>query len=43
VVEEFAMEQPVPTYLFAFAVGELGCREVGPRTMRRRSSPGRRR
>jgi leukotriene-A4 hydrolase len=32
VVEEFAMEQPVPTYLFAFAVGELGFREVGPRT-----------
>lgn len=32
VVEEFVMEQPVPPYLFAFAVGEIGCREVGPRT-----------
>lgn len=32
VVEEFQMEQPVPPYLFAFAVGELGNREVGPRT-----------
>ncbi|PKI74636.1 hypothetical protein CRG98_004963 [Punica granatum] len=26
------MEQPIPPYLFAFAVGELGFREVGPRT-----------
>ncbi|CAI0411611.1 unnamed protein product [Linum tenue] len=33
VVEEFVMEQPIPPYLFAFAVGELGSREVGPRTM----------
>ncbi|XP_010260146.1 PREDICTED: leukotriene A-4 hydrolase homolog isoform X2 [Nelumbo nucifera] len=32
VVEEFVMEQPVPPYLFAFAVGEIGFREVGPRT-----------
>ncbi|XP_048325801.2 leucine aminopeptidase [Ziziphus jujuba] len=32
VVEEFTMEQPVPSYLFAFAVGEIGFREVGPRT-----------
>ncbi|KAK4366543.1 hypothetical protein RND71_014423 [Anisodus tanguticus] len=32
VVEEFVMEQPIPPYLFAFAVGELGSREVGPRT-----------
>lgn len=32
VVEEFEMNQPVPPYLFAFAVGELGFREVGPRT-----------
>ncbi|XP_027367344.1 leucine aminopeptidase [Abrus precatorius] len=32
VVEEFVMEQPVPPYLFALAVGELGNREVGPRT-----------
>lgn len=31
-VEEFVMEQPIPSYLFAFAVGELGFREVGPRT-----------
>ncbi|MCL7022880.1 hypothetical protein MKW94_020542 [Papaver nudicaule] len=32
VVEEFVMEQPIPPYLFAFAVGKLGFREVGPRT-----------
>ncbi|KAL2249233.1 UNVERIFIED_CONTAM: Leucine aminopeptidase [Sesamum indicum] len=32
VVEAFVMEQPIPPYLFAFAVGELGFREVGPRT-----------
>ncbi|KAH1192250.1 hypothetical protein GLYMA_20G244100v4 [Glycine max] len=32
IVEEFVMEQSVPPYLFAFAVGELGNREVGPRT-----------
>lgn len=32
VVEEFVMEQPIPSYLFAFAVGELGFRDVGPRT-----------
>ncbi|CAM8910717.1 unnamed protein product [Rhodiola kirilowii] len=32
VVEEFVMEQPIPPYLFAFAVGELGFKEVGPRT-----------
>ncbi|KAM7270313.1 hypothetical protein ACFE04_029527 [Oxalis oulophora] len=32
VVEEFEMNQPIPPYLFALAVGELGCREVGPRT-----------
>ncbi|KAI3897798.1 hypothetical protein MKX03_013704 [Papaver bracteatum] len=32
VVEEFVMEQPIPPYLFAFAVGELGFTEVGPRT-----------
>ncbi|XP_059308252.1 leucine aminopeptidase-like isoform X1 [Lycium ferocissimum] len=32
VVEEFVMEEPIPPYLFAFAVGELGFREVGPRT-----------
>ncbi|XP_016461560.2 leucine aminopeptidase [Nicotiana tabacum] len=32
VVEEFVMEQPIPPYLFAFAVGELGFREVGSRT-----------
>lgn len=28
----FEMNQPIPPYLFAFAVGELGFREVGPRT-----------
>lgn len=32
IVEEFVMEQPIPPYLFAFAIGELGLREVGPRT-----------
>lgn len=32
VVEEFSMEQPIPPYLFAMAVGELGSRDVGPRT-----------
>ncbi|KAL9226048.1 hypothetical protein vseg_001902 [Gypsophila vaccaria] len=32
VVEEFVMEQPIPPYLFAFAVGQIGYREVGPRT-----------
>nr|GLL23193.1 leukotriene A-4 hydrolase homolog [Ipomoea trifida] len=32
IVEEFVMEQPIPPYLFAFAIGELGFREVGPRT-----------
>lgn len=31
-VEEFVMEQPIPPYLFAFAVGEIGVREVGPRS-----------
>ncbi|XP_014510840.1 leukotriene A-4 hydrolase homolog [Vigna radiata var. radiata] len=33
VVEEFEMEQTVPPYLFALAVGALGNREVGPRTI----------
>ncbi|XP_072975275.1 leucine aminopeptidase [Typha angustifolia] len=32
VVEQFAMEQPIPPYLFAFAVGEIGFRDLGPRT-----------
>ncbi|XP_068668110.1 leucine aminopeptidase [Aristolochia californica] len=32
VVEEFLMNQPIPPYLFAFAVGEIQFREVGPRT-----------
>ncbi|XP_022938836.1 leukotriene A-4 hydrolase homolog [Cucurbita moschata] len=32
VVEEFVMEQPIPPYLFAFAVGEIAFKEVGPRT-----------
>ncbi|KAL5982512.1 Leucine aminopeptidase [Asimina triloba] len=31
-VEEFQMEQPIPPYLFAFAVGEIAAQEVGPRT-----------
>jgi aminopeptidase N len=28
----FAMDQPIPPYLFAFAVGELEPRELGPRS-----------
>ncbi|KAK7390721.1 hypothetical protein VNO78_18752 [Psophocarpus tetragonolobus] len=32
VVEEFVMDHPIPPYLFAFAVGQLGNRVVGPRT-----------
>lgn len=32
VVEDFVMDQPIPPYLFAFAVGELGFRDLGPRT-----------
>ena len=32
VVEEFVMKQAMPPYLFAFAVGRLGHKEVGPRT-----------
>ncbi|XP_021715774.1 leukotriene A-4 hydrolase homolog [Chenopodium quinoa] len=32
IVEDFVMEQPIPPYLFAFAVGEISHREVGPRT-----------
>ncbi|XP_008783659.2 leucine aminopeptidase [Phoenix dactylifera] len=32
VVEEFAMNQPIPPYLFAFAAGDIGFRDVGPRT-----------
>ncbi|XP_038890853.1 leucine aminopeptidase [Benincasa hispida] len=32
VVEEFMMEHPIPPYLFAFAIGEIAFREVGPRT-----------
>lgn len=31
-VERFAMREPVPPYLFAFAVGELVSRDVSPRT-----------
>ncbi|XP_042520979.1 leucine aminopeptidase-like isoform X2 [Macadamia integrifolia] len=31
-VEEFPMEQPILPYLFAFAVGELGFRDVWSRT-----------
>ncbi|XP_004149822.3 leucine aminopeptidase [Cucumis sativus] len=32
VVEEFTMVHPIAPYLFAFAVGEIAFREVGPRT-----------
>jgi leukotriene-A4 hydrolase len=35
----FEMPQPIPPYLLAFAVGELGSRELGPRT-RVWSEPG---
>jgi leukotriene-A4 hydrolase len=31
-VESWAMPQPVPPYLFAFAVGDLTSRDVGPRS-----------
>ncbi|XP_078161118.1 leucine aminopeptidase-like [Carex rostrata] len=32
VVEQFVMDQPIPPYLFAFAVGEIVYRDIGPRT-----------
>jgi leukotriene-A4 hydrolase len=32
IIEEFEMEQPVPPYLFAFAAGGIGSRDLGPRT-----------
>ncbi|KAG2534244.1 leucine aminopeptidase-like [Panicum virgatum] len=32
IVEEFQMEQSVPPYLFAFAAGGIGFRDLGPRT-----------
>lgn len=32
VVEEFSMDQPIPPYLFALAAGEIGGRDLGPRT-----------
>ncbi|KAL5219330.1 hypothetical protein ABZP36_020014 [Zizania latifolia] len=32
IVEEFEMEQSVPPYLFAFAAGGIGFRDLGPRT-----------
>ncbi|BBN04045.1 leukotriene-A4 hydrolase [Marchantia polymorpha subsp. ruderalis] len=32
VVERFVMEQPIPPYLFALAVGDITYEEVGPRT-----------
>lgn len=31
-IARFEMKQPVPSYLFAFAVGDLVSRELGPRT-----------
>lgn len=31
-VERFEMPQPIPPYLFAFAVGDLASRELGPRS-----------
>ncbi|KAJ4780969.1 Leukotriene A-4 hydrolase-like protein [Rhynchospora pubera] len=32
IVEQFFMEQPIPPYLFAFAVGHIVFRDIGPRT-----------
>ncbi|PKA60271.1 leukotriene-A4 hydrolase [Apostasia shenzhenica] len=32
IVEEFSMDQPIPPYLFAFAAGDIGSRDLGPRT-----------
>lgn len=32
VVEHFVMNQPIPPYLFAFAVGHILYRDIGPRT-----------
>ncbi|KAG0450399.1 hypothetical protein HPP92_026810 [Vanilla planifolia] len=32
IVEEFSMNQPIPPYLFAFAVGDIDGRDIGPRT-----------
>uniref|UniRef100_A0A0C9S3R0 TSA: Wollemia nobilis Ref_Wollemi_Transcript_14816_2055 transcribed RNA sequence n=1 Tax=Wollemia nobilis TaxID=56998 RepID=A0A0C9S3R0_9CONI len=32
VVEHFSMSQPIPPYLFAFVVGNIVYKEVGPRT-----------
>ena len=31
-VERFEMPQPIPPYLFAFAVGDLACRDLSPRS-----------
>ena len=31
-IETFEMTQPIPTYLFAFAVGDLASRDLGPRS-----------
>jgi aminopeptidase N len=31
-IESFAMPQPIPPYLFAFAVGNLASRDLGPRS-----------
>ena len=31
-VEDFSMEEPIPPYLFAFAVGDLVSRDLSPRT-----------
>ena len=31
-IERFAMAQPIPPYLFAFAVGDLGSKDLSPRT-----------
>ena len=31
-VERYRMDEPIPPYLFAFAVGDLDCRDLGPRS-----------
>ncbi|KAH7675272.1 Peptidase M1 alanine aminopeptidase/leukotriene A4 hydrolase protein [Dioscorea alata] len=32
VVEKFSMEQPIPLYLFVLAAGEIGSRDIAPRS-----------
>lgn len=32
-IESFRMDQPIPTYLFAFAAGDIAAKEIGPRSI----------